>query len=105
MRLYKYLAAERIDVLENLLIRFTQPVVFNDPFECRPIIENDHTTEEWLAICEKEFQSGGWPEAEREKYKKDYREGRLTELWQETVSSMWNMFASTSVALCLAERH
>ena len=31
--LYKYLTPERIDILENLKIRFTQPKYFNDPFD------------------------------------------------------------------------
>ena len=31
--LYKYCPTERIDILENLKIRLTQPVCFNDPFE------------------------------------------------------------------------
>jgi hypothetical protein len=35
-RLYKYLAAERVDVLAKKRIRFTQPCFFNDPFEFRP---------------------------------------------------------------------
>lgn len=34
--LYKYVPAERIDILENLRIRFTQPNAMNDPFEARP---------------------------------------------------------------------
>jgi DUF2971 family protein len=33
MRLYKYLSPERLDVLRNERIRFSQPNVFNDPFE------------------------------------------------------------------------
>ncbi len=33
---YKYLPIERIDYLENELLRFTQPVDLNDPFECIP---------------------------------------------------------------------
>lgn len=31
--LYKYLRPERIDILNNLSIRFTQPSALNDPFE------------------------------------------------------------------------
>ena len=38
MALYKYVIPDRIDVLENSLIRLTQPLVFNDPFECFPYI-------------------------------------------------------------------
>ena len=34
---YKYLPPERIDVLRDLSIRFTQPSAQNDPFEFRPI--------------------------------------------------------------------
>lgn len=38
MLLYKYLSPERIDVLENKKIRFTQPGDLNDPFEFEPYI-------------------------------------------------------------------
>ena len=33
---YKYVPAERIDILQNRLIRFTQPFALNDPFEAKP---------------------------------------------------------------------
>lgn len=36
MILYKYVAEERIDILENSKIRFSQPGVLNDPFEVKP---------------------------------------------------------------------
>ena len=36
MVFYKYVSAERIDILQNRLIRFTQPNTMNDPFEARP---------------------------------------------------------------------
>lgn len=36
MVFYKYVSAERIDILQNRLIRFTQPNAMNDPFEARP---------------------------------------------------------------------
>jgi Protein of unknown function (DUF2971) len=36
MKLYKYLSPERLDVLKNCQIRFTQPTAFNDPFDCLP---------------------------------------------------------------------
>lgn len=38
MILYKYLPPERLDILRNRRIRFTQPGDFNDPFEFRPYI-------------------------------------------------------------------
>ena len=36
MHLYKYGTSERIDVLRNTLVRFTQASDFNDPFELAP---------------------------------------------------------------------
>ncbi len=41
MKLYKYVCADRIDILLNGLIRFSQPEVWNDPFDCYPSYE-DH---------------------------------------------------------------
>lgn len=38
MILYKYLQPERLDVIRDRKIRFTQPGDFNDPFEFRPCI-------------------------------------------------------------------
>ena len=46
MVLYKYVAAERIDILQKRLIRFTQPNALNDPFEARLYF---HITKEGLA--------------------------------------------------------
>jgi hypothetical protein len=40
MRLYKYVSPERTDVLENGLVRFTQPTSFNDPFETFPYLQS-----------------------------------------------------------------
>jgi hypothetical protein len=36
MPLYKYVPSERIDILTNGFLRFTQPSAFNDPFETFP---------------------------------------------------------------------
>ena len=38
MFLYKYVTAERVSVLRNGLVRFTQPQALNDPFEIKPNI-------------------------------------------------------------------
>ena len=38
--LYKYLRPVRVDVLNKLEIRFTQPNALNDPFELRPRFES-----------------------------------------------------------------
>ena len=39
MKLYKYLAPNRTDVLKNQMIRFTQHASLNDPFEMKPYAE------------------------------------------------------------------
>ena len=39
MSLYKYVTSDRIDILKNGAIRFTQPGALNDPWEMRPYIE------------------------------------------------------------------
>jgi hypothetical protein len=49
MRLYKYVHPDRIDILVNANIRFTQPPALNDPFEMRPVI---------AGAFEKDFVSG-----------------------------------------------
>ena len=36
MKFYKYVPQKRIDILQNRLIRFTQPNAMNDPFEAKP---------------------------------------------------------------------
>ena len=36
MNIYKYLPPDRVDILEKLKIRFTQPAALNDPFESFP---------------------------------------------------------------------
>jgi hypothetical protein len=38
---YKYVAKTRLTYFENELLRFTQPGDLNDPYECRPVIEDE----------------------------------------------------------------
>lgn len=40
MVIYKYVHPDRIDVLENGVIRFTQPTALNDPFETYPCFKS-----------------------------------------------------------------
>ncbi len=47
MPLYKYVTAERIDVLQNGLIRFSQPSALNDPWDMRPHVERLFTDDDW----------------------------------------------------------
>ncbi|SET43997.1 Protein of unknown function [Nitrosomonas marina] len=52
-KLYKFLSPERIDILNNKLIRFTQPSALNDPFELQPVfgeIFSDKEMDDMLKI-------------------------------------------------------
>ena len=44
--LYKYLSSSRAQILEDGLIRFTQPSDLNDPFEFRMILKHVYTERE-----------------------------------------------------------
>jgi hypothetical protein len=60
MILYKYLSPDRIDVLENLRIRFTQPLYLNDPYETNPVVTGSETTQEqWEKIGRIECERNG----------------------------------------------
>lgn len=50
-KIFKYVGSDRIDIVEKLFIRFTQPSRFNDPFEMRLSVE-DHTPEKLDAAQE-----------------------------------------------------
>lgn len=62
-KLYKYFAPARSGILDNWLIRFTQPGSLNDPFEMKPHISGFGTPEEELAVA-----TGRWEEHARERY-------------------------------------
>jgi len=59
MSIYKYVIADRIDILENSRIRFTQPSALNDPFEMQPFIiafdEEPKLIEEYEQILNSEM--------------------------------------------------
>lgn len=51
MTLYKYVVADRIDIIKNGLIRFSQPSALNDPWEMSPHIEqlmSEHDMEQHI---------------------------------------------------------
>ena len=53
MKVFKYLIPERIDVLENMCIRFTQAKYLNDPFESLPFISKLMSDEVFSAFYSK----------------------------------------------------
>ena len=58
MSVYKYVHENRVDVLESGMIRFSQPAVFNDPFELRPalskVLSEQATEREFEQLAQKE---------------------------------------------------
>lgn len=71
MRLYKYVAPQRVDILENACIRFTQPSVFNDPFEMSPIITGaadvEHFESDSEVMAEARNQFDRLPDEDRQR--------------------------------------
>jgi len=55
-RLYKYMHPDRQGILDNWLIRFTQPKALNDPFEMRPHIAGYGTPDEVRAIATRRWE-------------------------------------------------
>lgn len=57
MKLFKYLPPDRIDVLKNKSIRFSQPSAFNDPFEFKPVISTVASSEFFQNHIESNFDT------------------------------------------------
>ena len=55
--LYKYLSDERVDVLENLKIRFSPFTSLNDPFKACPLIDISKEIVEYEADIDCELRA------------------------------------------------
>ena len=76
MVFYKYVSAERIDILQDRLIRFTQPTALNDPFEALP---------NFISLATKEGFASAFADVVRQEpaYWEFYRLSGMTNLdWQ-----------------------
>src|ERR1700730_14037126 len=63
--LYKYLRPERIDVLRDGRIRYTQPIYFNDPFDTKPVFRADERRERMELQSLAAAKRFGWTESQR----------------------------------------
>lgn len=63
MPIYKYVTEERIDILQNAHIRFTQPSEFNDPFELNPYLKSLSDSK----FIDENIDDWGWDEEHVEK--------------------------------------
>ena len=103
MTLYKYLNSERIDVLQNLKIRLTQPLYLNDPYETNPVITGMETTnEQWNTISQIECERNGLDIKDFEHLKdKDIRD----QLFPEALQLIKVFFHHTTGILSLSETY
>lgn len=105
MLLYKYLSPERIDVLSNLTIRFTQPSAFNDPFESRPHLVYDIDLERSLESLERTANECNMPEQHYQEMRQKYISGEIDHQWPDALNLMIDIMSSTTVCLSLTEMY
>lgn len=75
MGFYKYLSPDRIDLLRDAHIRFTQPASFNDPFEAFPYFKQLAPVEHIDAY----LKESGWDESKIEEFLKESWSKQLKE--------------------------
>lgn len=108
MPLFKYVRPGRVDVIQNLAIRFSPPSEFNDPFELLPdtkVIE----TQEWIDFLKSEVvrnMKSEWPNlSEREigeMFAQRYTQ-RISTQKQIALDSLREMSSSRSRILSLSK--
>ena len=108
MILYKYMKPDRVDVLEDNLIRYTQPGEFNDPFESSPHSASFAAAEEIDRISENVVQQDGdrmWAELPAESKAKVGRSeyDRLLEGLAPVATSMFTDLSKGLMPLFRAE--
>lgn len=134
--LFRYMSLEPVErfewarqVVQDSRIYFTAPTAFNDPFDCRVVIQNDGTEEEWVAVYLDELRKhgSGMPQAEIEARAKaaavDVMAGRGRETLIRSLQAdvygcgiccfserpddplMWAHYAGCHRGICLAFSH
>jgi hypothetical protein len=101
MLIYKYLSAERLDVLENLVIRFTQPLFLNDPYETNPIITGSTMTDEaWDKVSKIEAKRNGLNIKDFQNFE---RKTERDKVFPEMIQVIKTFFHHTTGILSLSE--
>lgn len=103
--LFKYLSPERIDVLSNLAIRFTQPAVFNDPFESRPHLVYDIDLEQFLKALEGVAEECNMAEQHYQEMRQKYISGEIEQQLPGALKLLVEMLSSTPICMSLTEVH
>ncbi len=98
--LYKYLSDERIDVIENLEIRFTQPGALNDPFDSLPLIEENKEKTKLIEYIKNESNNLWTNIAEEEKTPANYQ--LLIDTERKLIKNACRKFSPHSLGSSLA---
>lgn len=103
MRLFKYLGPDRTDVISNLKIRFTPPIIFNDPFELRPWITDGIPKKNGITSAERLYKQGEITSSQRDFLVSSYERKYDKRIWPHVWEMMSDLIASTSLCLSLTE--
>ncbi len=110
---YKYLPPERLTYLDNELLRYTQPIDLNDPFECLPKKPSEKEFTDIIKKVSELLPKMGIPlneNAEILELEKMYREAyqnvnndigilSLTKKWNNTL--MWAHYTNSHKGFCV----
>ena len=110
---YKYLPPERLSYLDDELLRYTQPIDLNDPFECLPKKPSEKEFKDVIKRISELLSKKGGPlneNAELLELEKMYREAylkvnndigilSLTKKWNNTL--MWAHYTNSHKGFCV----
>lgn len=89
MPIYKYVTEERIDILQDAHIRFTQPSEFNDPFELNPYLKSFSDSK----FIDEHIDDWGWNEDHIDKISEENSKKALKEALNE-IKKQYNVTIS-----------
>ena len=105
MKLYKYFFPERLDILQTLKIRFTQPNEFNDPFDSNPYYFNNFPIPFWKEITEIVLEDNNITDESKVLIRQSIKDGEFQKFLLKSIRKLTDMIhASTIVVLSLTER-
>lgn len=110
---YKYLPPERLSYLDDELLRYTQPIDLNDPFECLPKKPSEKEFKDVIKMVSELLHKKGFPLNENDEIlelEKIYNEAyqnvnndigilSLTKNWNNTL--MWSHYTNSHKGFCV----
>ena len=89
MPIYKYVTEDRIDIIQNAHIRFTQTSEFNDPFELNPYFKSFSDNK----FIEEHIDDLGWDDEHVEKISEEKANKVMKEVYDE-IKTQYNLTIS-----------